>query len=170
LAQRRFCQAAYIFGSVARGETTTASDLDIHVLVDRDSQCANTNHPLINGVKLDLTCLSFAQLAARTQYEIEQGKRVPMVAESTIVFDHTGELTDLRASAQRARPKPCTPADHQSLQFGICHANDKAERLLTTEGIILTLRAIVRDDLQGSLKSRRPHVLLKLFQVNQPVL
>ena len=28
---------------------------------------------------------------------------------------------------------------------------------------------MVRDDLQGILKSRRPHVLLNLFQVNQPV-
>jgi hypothetical protein len=29
---------------------------------------------------------------------------------------------------------------------------------------------MVRDDPQGILKSRRPHVLLNLFQVNQPVL
>jgi hypothetical protein len=139
-------QAAYIFGSVARGETAPG-DLDVHVLVDGDNPCAHINHPVVNGVTLDLTFLSFAQLAARTQAEIENGYRVPMVAESTIVFDSTGELTALRASARRARPKPCTPADLQSLRFGLFHANDKAERLLNTDpsGALLVMHISLND-------------------------
>ncbi|MPY86940.1 MAG: hypothetical protein GEU99_03370 [Luteitalea sp.] len=101
-------QAAYIFGSVARGEATAASDLDVHVVVDDQNPCASINHPIINGVKLDLTFLSYEQLVTRTEREIDKGERVPMVAESMIVFDKTGELTCLRASAQHACPKPCT--------------------------------------------------------------
>ena len=35
--------AAYIFGSVARGEATEQSDLDVHVMVDEDNACPNIN-------------------------------------------------------------------------------------------------------------------------------
>jgi predicted nucleotidyltransferase len=145
-AVERF-EAAYLFGSVARGDCTAASDLDIQVLVDHENPCANINHPIINGVKLDLTFLSFEQLAARTRREIEKGDRVPMVAESIVVFDNTGELTRLRASAQRACPKPCTPADCQAIQFLVFHVNDKTERLLTTDpsGALLVMHTGVGD-------------------------
>lgn len=139
-------QAAYIFGSVARGDPT-AGDLDVHVVVDDEKTCASVNHPIINGVKLDLSILSFGQLAARTEREIEKGERVPMVAESMIVFDKTGELTRLRASAQRARPGRCTPAEYRAIQFRVFHANDKAERLLTTDppGALLVMHISLND-------------------------
>jgi predicted nucleotidyltransferase len=140
-------QAAYLFGSVARHEASATSDLDVQVLTDRRNPCDTVNHPVISGVKLDVTFLSFEQLAARTQREIERGNRVPMVAESIVVFDKTGELTQLRASAQRAHPKPCTPSEHQAIQFGVFHANDKAERLLATDPLAasLVMHISVRD-------------------------
>jgi polymorphic toxin system nucleotidyltransferase-like protein len=143
-------QAAYMFGSVARGDATAASDLDVHVLIDRENPCANINHPVINGVKLDLSFLSFEQLATRTEREIARGDRIPMVAESAIVFDKTGALARLRASAQRARPKPCTTADYQGIQFGILHANDKAERLVSTDpiGALLVMHSSLNDVLK----------------------
>ena len=140
-------QAAYIFGSVARGDATQASDFDIHVVVDRENPCANLNHPLIDGLRFDFTFLSFDQLAARTRHEIEKGTRVPMVAESIIVFDKTGQLSALRASAKDARPKRCTPAEYHAIQFGVFHANDKAERLLTTDppGAMLVMHVSLND-------------------------
>jgi len=49
---------AFIFGSVARGTATAQSDFDVKVLIDRDNSCANINHPMIGGVKLDLTFVS----------------------------------------------------------------------------------------------------------------
>jgi predicted nucleotidyltransferase len=150
-------KAAYIFGSVARGETTPASDLDVHVLVDHENPCANINHPIISGVKLDLTFLSFEQLAARTRREIEKGDRVPMLAESIVVFDNTGELTRLRASAQHASPKPCTPADCQAIQFLVFHVNDKAERLLTADpaGALLVMHTGVSDVVNAHYRIQR---------------
>lgn len=54
--------AAYIFGSVARREATCHSDLDVNIIVDEDNICTNINHPIINGIKLDITFLSLAQL------------------------------------------------------------------------------------------------------------
>jgi predicted nucleotidyltransferase len=140
-------QAAYIFGSVARGQAKATSDLDVHVLVDQENSCININHPVIAGVKLDVTFLSLEQMTARTQREIEKGNRIPMVAESLIIFDKTGELTDLRAAAQQACPIPCLPADHQAIQFIIFHANDKAERMLTSDplGALLVMHTSLVD-------------------------
>src|SRR6185295_5139324 len=74
-------QAAYIFGSVARDDTTSASDLDVNVLADEESSCSSVNHPIIDGVKLDLTFWSWSRLVSRTQREIEKGERIPIVAE-----------------------------------------------------------------------------------------
>lgn len=143
-------QAAYVFGSVARGDATPASDLDVHVLIDGENPCANISHPVIDGVRLDLSFFSFEQLATRTEREIAKGDRIPMVAESAIVFDKTGALFRLRASAQRARPKPSTTAEYQGIQFGIFHANDKAERLLGTDpaGALLVMHSSLNDVLK----------------------
>ena len=73
---------AFIFGSVARGEATERSDLDVKVVVDQDNPCTNINHPVIGDVKLDLTFLSLAQLHRDTERGIAQATRVPLLAES----------------------------------------------------------------------------------------
>src|SRR5690348_13164800 len=81
LAQDERYLAAYIFGSVARGEGTEHSDLDVHVIVDEDNPCTNINHPIINGVKLDLSFRSLEQLKAHTKHQIELRERIPWVGE-----------------------------------------------------------------------------------------
>lgn len=59
-------RAAYIFGSIARGQATQHSDLDVHVVVDEDNACTNVNHPIIAGVKLDLSFRSMQQVREHT--------------------------------------------------------------------------------------------------------
>ena len=125
--------AAYIFGSVARGEATEHSDLDVHIIVGEDNPCTNINHPVINGVKLDLSCISLAQLKARTNNEIERRERLPMIAESYIVFDKTDELARLQERARLVKPKDISPEEYQFLQFMFYHGNDKVERNLNAD-------------------------------------
>jgi predicted nucleotidyltransferase len=124
---------AFIFGSLARGEATARSDLDVQVLVDADNPCANINHPVIGGVKLDLTFLSLAQLRRDTEREVARAVRVPMLAESVIVFDKTGDLGKLRAWARQATPPRATPADFQLLRFLVFHAHSKVARALESD-------------------------------------
>jgi len=149
-------QGALIFGSVARGDATDASDLDVRVVVDVESSCAALNHPTIGGVKLDLTFLSLSQLAEQTKAEIERGLRVPMVAESIVVFDKNGNLTRLRESAREARPKSCSHAEQRAIQFAVFHVNDKAERLLTTDpsGALLVMHASFPELLKTHYRTR----------------
>ncbi len=130
LAEHERYQGAFIFGSVARGDSTALSDFDVKVVVDQNNPFPNINHPVIAGVKLDIMFGSFAQLEDATRGEIERGERIPMLAESIIVFDKTGQLTALRERAQAARPKPYTTADYQLIQFWFFHMNDKAKRFL----------------------------------------
>ncbi len=107
-------------------------------LVD-DNQCPNINHPFIHGRKLDLTFLSFKQLEQRTQDESDRRKRIPMVAESVIVFDKTGDLTRLRAQAQQTQPKSFDPTRTQLVQFLAHHANAKVERHIAADPLTALL-------------------------------
>lgn len=58
LAARGRYVGALVFGSVAQGTATEASDLDVRVLVDENNPCAELNHPRIGGVKVDVTFCS----------------------------------------------------------------------------------------------------------------
>lgn len=125
--------AAFIFGSVARGDAEEESDFDVKVVVDQHNPCKNINHPVINGVKLDITLQSFDQLQEFTEQEIKKGERIPMIAESIIIFDKTGDLTKLKQKAQKAKPRKVTFKDYQLIQFMIYHANSKTERYLESD-------------------------------------
>ncbi len=128
-------RAAYIFGSVARGQGTQHSDLDVHVVVDEDNVCTNVNHPIIAGVKLDLSFRSMQQVREHTQQIMEQRERPPWIAESIIVFDKTNELAQLQAQARQAQPKSISPEEYQWIQFMFFHGNDKAQRNLEEDPI-----------------------------------
>ena len=131
--------AAFIFGSLARGEAMEQSDFDVKVIVDEDNDCTNVNHPIIGGVKLDITFISMAQLKASTEKEIELRERVPMIAESLIVFDKTGELTMVQEQARTVRPKPVPHEEYQFMQFMFYHGNNKVERNLENDPLTALL-------------------------------
>ncbi|HET8845833.1 MAG TPA: nucleotidyltransferase domain-containing protein [Ktedonobacteraceae bacterium] len=139
LAQYDRYLAAYIFGSFARGEATEHSDLDVHVIVNEDNPCANINHPIIAGVKLDLSFCSLKQLKERTSFEMEQRERLPMIAEALIVFDKTRELVDLQIQASQVKPQEMHPDKQQFLQFMFFHGNDKVQRNVETDPITALL-------------------------------
>ena len=131
--------AAYIFGSFARGEATELSDLDVNVIIDEDNPCTNINNQIIEGVTLDLTFISLNQLKARTDNEIEKRERVPMIAESYIVFDKTNELAHLQEQARQVKPKKILPEEYQFIQFMFYHGNNKVERNLNDDPITALL-------------------------------
>ncbi len=130
LARDERYTAALIFGSVALGTCSDQSDLDVKVVSAEDNPCRNINHPIIGGVKLDLTFTSLAQLRTMTEEHIRQGTRRPLLAGAMIVFDKTGGVTALVTEASAARPRPVTPDEHQLVQFLFFHMNDKIERYL----------------------------------------
>jgi len=125
--------AALIFGSVADGSATSQSDLDVRVVVDAENPCQNINHPRIGGVKLDITFRSQHQLEQQTEKEMRDGGRAPMIAGGQVLFDKTGSLADLKASADAAQPRAYDPAAAQLDQFMLYHANDKVERALSAD-------------------------------------
>ena len=124
---------ALVFGSVAEGTTTEASDFDVRVVVDDENACKNISHPRIGGVKLDITFSSLRQLEEQTDQETKSGERPPMIAGGLIVFDKTGDLTRVLARADAVQAPAYDPAFAQFDSFMLYHANDKVERALTTD-------------------------------------
>jgi predicted nucleotidyltransferase len=55
LAETDRYRAAFVFGSLARGEATEESDVDANVVTAEPVVCERINHPRIAGVKLDLS-------------------------------------------------------------------------------------------------------------------
>lgn len=124
---------AFIFGSFARGEQDRNSDLDIIVVVDKDNVCKEINHPVIDGLKLDISFRSLSQIRAESEDTVKKGERIPMIAESVIVFDKTGELGKLKRKFKNITPKKAGKKDFQFIHFMIYHADDKAKRNLSTD-------------------------------------
>jgi hypothetical protein len=157
LAHHDRYHGAFVFGSVARGEATGASDFDVKVVVAEDNSCSHINHPIIGGVKLDITFGSFPQLVAMTQHEIEKGERIPMLAESIIVFDKQGDLQRLRQEARASQPKLLNQGDVRHIQFLVYHLNDKVERHLNVDPItaLLVMHIGVNDLLHFHYQIRR---------------
>lgn len=139
IAQHECYQAALIFGPLARGEATDESDMDVKVVKDEDNPCSNINHPVIGGVKLDITFSSISQFREGLDWEIASRERIPILAESLIVFDKVGELTRLCEEAKTVQPRRVTQDEVQFIQFMFYHGNNKAERNLQSDPVTALL-------------------------------
>ncbi len=120
---------AFIFGSVACDNSNEYSDLDVKVVVKDDNPCPNINHPIVGGVKLDITFTSQEQLAEMTAKQM-QSDRPPFIFKSIILFDKTGHLNQLKETCLKKTPPRYEEKDHQYIQFIIFNANSKVERNL----------------------------------------
>lgn len=125
--------AGLIFGSTARGEITKNSDIDVILVTNSAKLCDNVSHPLLEGIKVDISFTNFSKLKQRNEEEIASAKRIPILAECIILFDKTGELHQLKKIAQKTKPKLLSKSKHQWIQFMILHATDKAKRHLKSD-------------------------------------
>ena len=123
---------AFIFGSAARNEVVKDSDLDIIITTKEEAICNNVSHPFIDGVKSDISFISIEQLISQTKKQENNG-RIPMIAESIILFDKTGELNKLKKSYRKIKSLKYLKKDYPQRQFLIYHINNKVERNLLND-------------------------------------
>lgn len=126
-------RGAYIFGSAAHGEFEEGSDLDVKVLTDSEEiepKDKHLTHPVISGIKLDLSFNSFQRLERETNDEIESAKRVPIIADSIILFDKDGKLTKLKKRAEKIKPAKYPKRKYNFAQFVILNEDIKVRRNL----------------------------------------
>lgn len=148
---------AFIFGSVARGEEDENSDLDIKVITKRKNYCKNVNHPFINSIKLDLSFNTLKLFKEGTRLEMTEKRRVPMIAESIIIFDKSGELKRIKQKALKSTPKKLKKKDYQWSQFMLYHMDNKAVRHLKSDpaSSILSMGMNLKDALKDHYKINR---------------
>jgi hypothetical protein len=125
-------EAAFVYGSVAQGTADEHSDIDVHVVTDRDIDCEELNHPTVAGIKFDIRFRSFQQILESTQDEVAKGERQPRLSVGEIIFDKTGVLTALQARIREVPPPKYGPSDYQAIQFTLHHTTEKARRFLET--------------------------------------
>jgi hypothetical protein len=155
LARHERYRAALLFGSLARGGAGEASDVDALVVVDEGVPCEAINHPKVGGVKLDVTFRSIGQMRANTDAEVRLGKRVPMVAESVVLFDKDGLLTALREEARRVERPAVERSEWDFLQFLVYHVDDKARRVADPAAALLAMGEGLTDLLEIHYRLRR---------------
>ena len=97
-----------------------------------------------------LSFSSISQFRESLNREIASRERIPILAESLIVFDKTGELTELCELAKTVQPHKMTPGEYQFLQFMFYHGNNKAERNLQSDPVtaLLVMHVGLNDFLQ----------------------
>ena len=154
LAGHERYRAALLFGSLARGAAAPV-DVDARVVVDEAVPCEAINHPKIGGVKLDVTFRSIAQMRAETAEEIRRADRVPMVAESVVLFDKDGELTALVEEARRVERPAVDPAEWDFMQFLIYHEDDKVHRVSDPAAALLAMHEGLTDLLKFHYRLHR---------------
>jgi len=123
---------AFVFGSLARGEQTKDSDVDMKVLTSRDYACDKVNHPYVNNIKLDISFNSIEQLREDTVNEMN-GNRIPFICESIIIFDKENLLRELQKEASVAKPSSLKKKNVAWTKFMFYHINDKAKRNLKND-------------------------------------
>lgn len=133
LQQHEDILGLYVFGSVARGEATINSDVDVKVMVKDGCIQNNVSHPVIHGKKIDISFFPEQYFIDELDKEVKDSNRKPFIAESLILFDKTGTLNKLRQKALKVKPKKVLKKEIPWIKFMVEHMDDKAKRHLDSD-------------------------------------
>lgn len=124
-------EGAVVFGSFATGELHPESDLDVSVLVTDEQVCSNVSHPLLDGIRVDISFDSMAKLVQMAEERLKQGFRKPWLYDSVILFDKQGRLQQLKARVLReAQPLAGERLDADTVQFEMYYKYTKPRKYL----------------------------------------
>jgi predicted nucleotidyltransferase len=125
---------AFVFGSVARDEITDDSDLDVQVIIAEDNPHIDILHPIIEGIKLDLSFCSLEQMKKQHDKELQRvPARIPMIAESIVLFDKHGLLQETKQYYQSIQAPKFKPENFAEQRFLLYHTNNKVERSIVSD-------------------------------------
>ena len=122
----------FVFGSVARGEFTDGSDIDVIIYV-KGRSCGQINHPIIDDIKLDISFYNHKKILELIEEQNEKRKRIPMIAESIILFDKNGEIKEWQNKSKLLVPKELKEKEWPFSYYLIYNENIKVRRYLKTK-------------------------------------
>jgi len=126
-------RSALIFGSIARGEFVEESDIDVKVII-KGSEHSEINHLTIQNIKFDITFHSLDSLIKDTRQEIKDGKKIPIVSESIILFDKDGMISQLiKYANDKSKPLKYKESKYNSIRFIILNEDAKVTRHITKD-------------------------------------
>ncbi len=127
-------EGAFIFGSFATGQLHPDSDLDVVVLLqDGEEGCTEVSHPVVHGIRLDISFNTMASLSKMTERLLKEGIRKPWICEAFIVFDKYGRLQSLKErTIHDAQPARRDTSDREGIQYGMYHLYTKPGKFVAS--------------------------------------
>ncbi len=121
LAQYPRYESAFVFGSSATGQVHAGSDIDVMVVLAEDTEhCANINHPWLDGIPLDISFNTWADVEQKHAALLQQQpRRRPWICTARILFDKTGRLRQFQQQMQTARPSLRPLSERASILFDL---------------------------------------------------
>lgn len=149
LKQHDRYRGAFVFGSVPRGEFKLQSDIDVKVLV-KGEEHTEVNHPIIDGIKIDISFNNLLTLIKATESEIKKRERIPMIAESIILFDKDGDLYRLKQQTTQVNPPEVKQEECKWTEYLIYNDDLKVRRAIKSDPDTALL--VMHTSLQALLK------------------
>ena len=134
LARYERYEGAFVFGSYTAGKIHAASDLDIVVIVAGEvSNCPHINHPVIDGIRLDISFSTLTDYSRQAETMLRQGQRKPWMQDAVILFDKQNRLHEMQERV-RHETQPISRAGKEAdaIQFEMYYSYTKPERHLKT--------------------------------------
>ena len=127
-------EGAFIFGSFVTGNLHPESDLDIVVLLqDGEESCTGVSHPIIHGIRIDISFNTMATLSRITEEMLKEGARKPWISEAVILFDKYDRLQHLKEHAiHDAQPARRDTSDRESIQYDVYYLYTKPGKFVAS--------------------------------------
>ena len=130
--------SALLFGSVARGEYTEGSDLDLFIVTSKEradtSIKRHLNRIQISEIPVDIVFMSLGDFIKLTTEQLNKHDFLPQIIDSIIVFDKTNKLALLKEEAKLAGvPKKYTIANHPTVYYALYDVTEPIERYLKSD-------------------------------------
>ncbi len=122
---------ALLVGSYAVGLETSASDVDVCIIVTEETRRWRRGNILIDGVMIEYAFYPVSHLRYLEEHDVREGKRLRarMLATGAILFGRRGTLTRLKERAVRLLKRPLPRLSRKSVELRKYYLWDQLDNL-----------------------------------------
>lgn len=129
-----YVTGALVCGSYITGNPSAHSDIDIHIILSKDTKWRERGNKIINGILIEYFANPFElhQQYENNDYNERKKINAHMFATGKILFDKTGEITELKSRGKETLKKEfnrSNPFENELMKYSIWDLRDNLEEL-----------------------------------------